>query len=216
MDPPIAQVGCSRARRSTSSRNAAATGGRLSRWSRSSGAGPGPGASAAPWPAPPTSPATPGGGSSRTSPASTARSAQSTRGRASWRRSTPPRGGAPAARRPWPRTAPAGPASQQLAEGPTEQSQGHAPIVPAVRTRSELAAQDYDRLSGTHMFTPGSLEPAPTDYDAQETNQFRWEAQVGVPSAFALPSRAGGAGGRQSFLEHGRELPAAAAAGTVG
>jgi pimeloyl-ACP methyl ester carboxylesterase len=45
-------------------------------------------------------------------------------------------------------------------------------------------------------FTPGSPEPAPTDYAAQEDNQFLWETEVDGPFAFAfraeLEARAGG------------------------
>jgi pimeloyl-ACP methyl ester carboxylesterase len=47
-------------------------------------------------------------------------------------------------------------------------------------------------------FTPGSAEPAPTDYTAQEQNQFLWESEVDGPFAFAfraeLEARAGGNG----------------------
>ncbi len=45
-------------------------------------------------------------------------------------------------------------------------------------------------------FDPASPEPAPTDYTAQEANQFLWETQVDGPFAFAfraeLEARAGG------------------------
>jgi pimeloyl-ACP methyl ester carboxylesterase len=45
-------------------------------------------------------------------------------------------------------------------------------------------------------FTPGSAEPAPTDYTAQEQNQFLWETEVDGPFAFDfrqdLETRAGG------------------------
>jgi dienelactone hydrolase len=45
-------------------------------------------------------------------------------------------------------------------------------------------------------FTPGSPEPAPTDYADQEQNQFEWESQVTFPFVFAfraeLEARAGG------------------------
>jgi pimeloyl-ACP methyl ester carboxylesterase len=45
-------------------------------------------------------------------------------------------------------------------------------------------------------FTPGSAEPAPTDYPAQEANQFEWASQVTFPFVFdfraELESRAGG------------------------
>ena len=68
-----------------------------------------------------------------------------------------------------------------------------AQATPAGRARVALSAALAD-LPG--WFTPGSPEPAPTDYDAQEANQFRWETEVGVPSAFALraelEARAGG------------------------
>ncbi|MFI5286369.1 MAG: alpha/beta hydrolase family protein [Candidatus Dormibacteria bacterium] len=45
-------------------------------------------------------------------------------------------------------------------------------------------------------FDPSSPEPAPTDYTAQEANQFLWETQIDGPFAFALraelEARAGG------------------------
>jgi hypothetical protein len=63
----------------------------------------------------------------------------------------------------------------------------------AGRARVALSAALAD---GPGWFTPGSPEPASTDYGALEASQFRWEAQVGLPSAFAgradVEARAGG------------------------
>jgi hypothetical protein len=71
-------------------------------------------------------------GSSRTSPATTARSAQSTRGRAPGGAAPRPRGATPAARRPWlPSFASAAQATAAPAEQQIGQSQGHVLIVVA-------------------------------------------------------------------------------------
>jgi pimeloyl-ACP methyl ester carboxylesterase len=82
-----------------------------------------------------------------------------------------------------------------------------AQATPAGRARVALAAALAD-IPG--WFTPGSPEPAPTDYDAQETNQFQWEAQVGVPSAFAgradVEARAGGNPSWTTGVNYQKEL----------
>src|SRR6266540_5906515 len=64
---------------------------------------------------------------------------------------------------------------------------------PQGRARIALAAALAD-IPG--WFNPASPEPAATDYDAQEANQFSWQTQVDAPFAFALraelEARAGG------------------------
>ncbi len=82
-----------------------------------------------------------------------------------------------------------------------------AQATPAGRARVALSAALAD-VPG--WFTPGSPEPAPTDYDSQETNQFRWEAQVGLPSAFAeradVEARAGGNPSWNTGVNYQKEL----------
>lgn len=64
---------------------------------------------------------------------------------------------------------------------------------PQGRARIALAAALAD-IPG--WFNPAGPEPAPTDYAAQEANQFSWQTQVDAPFAFALraelEARAGG------------------------
>jgi len=64
---------------------------------------------------------------------------------------------------------------------------------PQGRARLALAAALGDTPG---WFTPLSREPAPTDYAAQEANQFSWDTQVDFPFIFAfraeLEARAGG------------------------
>jgi hypothetical protein len=68
-----------------------------------------------------------------------------------------------------------------------------AQATPQGRARLALASALGD-IPG--WFDPASPEPAPTDYAAQEANQFLWETQVDGPFAFAfraeLEARAGG------------------------
>jgi pimeloyl-ACP methyl ester carboxylesterase len=68
-----------------------------------------------------------------------------------------------------------------------------AQTTPQGRARIALAAALAD-IPG--WFNPASPEPAATDYDAQEANQFSWQTQVDAPFAFALraelEARAGG------------------------
>jgi pimeloyl-ACP methyl ester carboxylesterase len=58
-----------------------------------------------------------------------------------------------------------------------------AQSTPLGRARIALSAALGD-VPG--WFTPGSPEPAATDYDTQEANQFQWLTQVDAPFAFAL------------------------------
>jgi pimeloyl-ACP methyl ester carboxylesterase len=77
--------------------------------------------------------------------------------------------------------------------GTAEAVMGAAQQTPQGRARLALAGALGD-LPG--WFTTGSPEPAPTDYAAQELNQFEWETQVDGPFLFAfraeLEARAGG------------------------
>jgi pimeloyl-ACP methyl ester carboxylesterase len=86
-----------------------------------------------------------------------------------------------------------------------------AQATPAGRARVALSAALAD-VPG--WFTPGSPEPAPTDYDAQENNQFQWEAQVGLPSAFAgradVEARAGGNPSWNTGVNYQKELESSA------
>jgi pimeloyl-ACP methyl ester carboxylesterase len=65
----------------------------------------------------------------------------------------------------------------------SEQILAAAQQTPQGRARIALAAALGD-VPG--WFTPLSPEPAPTDYAAQELNQFLWETQVDGPFAFAF------------------------------
>jgi hypothetical protein len=64
---------------------------------------------------------------------------------------------------------------------------------PQGRARLALVAAMADTPG---WFTPGSPEPAATDYTAQEANQFQWDSQVTFPFVFdfraELEARAGG------------------------
>jgi pimeloyl-ACP methyl ester carboxylesterase len=86
-----------------------------------------------------------------------------------------------------------------------------AQATPAGRARVALSAALAD-VPG--WFTPGSPEPAPTDYDAQETSQFQWEAQVDLPSAFAgradVEARAGGNPSWNTGVNYQKELESSA------
>jgi dienelactone hydrolase len=68
-----------------------------------------------------------------------------------------------------------------------------AQATPQGRARVALSAALGDTPG---WFTPLSTEPSPTDYAAQELNQYQWGAQVDYPFAFALraelEARAGG------------------------
>src|SRR5438045_5080416 len=59
-------------------------------------------------------------------------------------------------------------------------------------------------------FTPLSREPAPTDYAAQEANQFSWDTQVDFPFIFAfraeLEARAGGNPSWNTGVNYFRDL----------
>lgn len=74
-----------------------------------------------------------------------------------------------------------------------EQALAGAQATPQGRARLTLAAALGD-LPG--WFAPGSPEPGPNDFAAQEQNQFLWESQVDFPFIFALraelEARAGG------------------------
>ncbi|HEX6797458.1 MAG TPA: prolyl oligopeptidase family serine peptidase [Ktedonobacterales bacterium] len=77
--------------------------------------------------------------------------------------------------------------------GLAEQILSAAQATPQGRARLALVAAMGD---GPGWFTPGSPEPAPDDYAAQEQNQFLWDQQVDFPFLFALraelEARAGG------------------------
>jgi pimeloyl-ACP methyl ester carboxylesterase len=81
------------------------------------------------------------------------------------------------------------PANLAIAEGLLEAAQA----TPQGQARIALASALGD-LPG--WFDPSSPEPAPTDYTAQEANQFLWETEVDGPFAYAfraeLEARAGG------------------------
>jgi pimeloyl-ACP methyl ester carboxylesterase len=81
------------------------------------------------------------------------------------------------------------PANLTIAEGLLEAAQA----TPQGQARIALASALGD-IPG--WFDPSSPAPAPTDYTAQESNQFLWETEVDGPFAFAfraeLEARAGG------------------------
>jgi hypothetical protein len=68
-------------------------------------------------------------------------------------------------------------------------------------------------------FTPLSPEPAPTDYAAQEANQFQWGSQVDFPFIFALraelEARAGGNPSWNTGVDYTRDLARSADAAEV-
>ena len=75
------------------------------------------------------------------------------------------------------------------------------------RARLALSAALAD-LPG--WFTPGSPEPAATDYTAQEANQYQWESQIDGPFVFALraelEARAGGNPSWNTGVNYFRQL----------
>jgi pimeloyl-ACP methyl ester carboxylesterase len=77
--------------------------------------------------------------------------------------------------------------------GRAEAAASAAQQTPQGRARLALAAALGDTPG---WFTPGSPEPAPDDFAAQEANQFQWDRQVDFPFIFAfraeLEARAGG------------------------
>jgi hypothetical protein len=77
--------------------------------------------------------------------------------------------------------------------GAAEGALAAAQATPQGQARIALASALAD-IPG--WFTTGSAEPAPTDYTAQEANQFLWETEVDGPFGFAfraeLEARAGG------------------------
>ena len=78
---------------------------------------------------------------------------------------------------------------------------------PQGRARLALTAALGD---GPGWFTPLSPEPAPTDYAAQEANQFSWDTQVDFPFIFAfraeLEARAGGNPSWNTGVNYFRDL----------
>ena len=78
---------------------------------------------------------------------------------------------------------------------------------PQGRARLALAAALGDTPG---WFTPLSPEPAPTDYAAQEANQFSWDTQVDFPFIFAfraeLEARAGGNPSWNTGVNYFRDL----------
>ena len=92
-----------------------------------------------------------------------------------------------------------------------QQTLATAQATPAGRARIALSAALADAPG---WFTLGSPEPAATDYDTQETNQFQWEAQRGVPTAFAgradVEARAGGNPSWNTGVNYQKELEASA------
>ena len=79
---------------------------------------------------------------------------------------------------------------------------GHAP-----RARARLCARLWADSSGRSWYDPAAPEPGPTDYVAQEANQFR-ALQTQVAFVFGFRAELRAACRRQSHLEHGRGLPA--------
>ncbi len=84
------------------------------------------------------------------------------------------------------------------------------------RARLALAAALGDTPG---WFTPLSPEPAPTDYAAQEANQFQWDAVVDFPFVFALraelEARAGGNPAWNAGVDYNEDLARSADAAEV-
>jgi hypothetical protein len=82
-----------------------------------------------------------------------------------------------------------------------------AQATPQGRARLALAAALGDTPG---WFTTGSPEPAPTDFAAQEANQFQWESRVDFPFIFAfraeLEARAGGNPSWNTGVDYYRQL----------
>jgi pimeloyl-ACP methyl ester carboxylesterase len=91
-----------------------------------------------------------------------------------------------------------------------------AQATPQGRARIALASALAD-LPG--WFTPTSPEPAATDYDSQELNQFRWQTQVDAPFEFAfraeLEARAGGNPSWNTGVNYAKQLEQSADAAEV-
>jgi pimeloyl-ACP methyl ester carboxylesterase len=88
-----------------------------------------------------------------------------------------------------------------------EQLMAAAQSTPQGRARIALAAALGD-IPG--WFDPASAEPAPTDYAAQEANQFSWETQVDLPFVLALraelEARAGGNPSWNTDVDYRKQL----------
>ena len=82
-----------------------------------------------------------------------------------------------------------------------------AQATPQGQARLALAAALGDTPG---WFAPLSPEPAPTDYGAQEYNQFLWDTQVDFPFTFALraelEARAGGNPSWNTGVNYARDL----------
>lgn len=91
--------------------------------------------------------------------------------------------------------------------GKAEAVSAAAQATPQGRARLALSSALAD-IPG--WFTPGSPEPAATDYIAQEANQFEWQTQVDGPFAFALradlEARAGGNPSWNTGVNYWRQL----------
>src|SRR5436190_3809579 len=96
----------------------------------------------------------------------------------------------------------------------------------AAATAAQRTAQGRARLALSAAlgdtpgwFTPLSREPAPTDYAAQEANQFSWDTQVDFPFIFAfraeLEARAGGNPSWNTGVNYARDLARSADATEV-
>ena len=87
---------------------------------------------------------------------------------------------------------------------------------PQGRARLALVAAFGDTPG---WFTPLSPEPAPTDYTAQEANQYLWGSQVTFPFAFALraelEARAGGNPSWNTGVNYSQDLQKSADQGEV-
>ncbi len=103
---------------------------------------------------------------------------------------------------------------------------GNLTIAESAATVAQQTAQGRARLALTAAladtpgwFTPLSPEPAPTDYAAQEANQFEWGTQVDYPFAFALraelEARAGGNPSWNTGVDYVRQLARSADAAEV-